>query len=127
MNSFSVSGRRPGSLLKLAVSLGVVLLALIMGYKASIYWPILLVVGIGAAIVLRRPILARSHEGERIMPATAMLLFVLAAIALPPLAAQARLGVLSLAGGNIAVPSQKLLDLGAAGLIKACGFPDGKI
>ena len=70
MNSFAVSGRRPGSLLKLAVSLGVVLLALVMGYTASIYWPLLLVAGMGAAIVLRQPILG-------------LLVLIVAALAVP--------------------------------------------
>lgn len=73
--------------------------------------------------VLRRPIVARSCEGARLMPATALLLIVLAVIALPPLVAQARLGVLSFVGESASAPSPKLVGLGASGLIEVCGAP----
>ncbi len=75
--------------------------------------------------VLRRPITARTYEGARLMPAAALLLILLAALALPPLATKARLAVLSFAGENVATLPQALLDLGARGLVQICGAPAG--
>ena len=71
--------------------------------------------------VLQRPVNARSQEGARLMPAVAMLLILLAALALPPLVAGTRLAVLSFAGQSTEVLPDRLLQLGALGLVDVCG------
>lgn len=71
--------------------------------------------------VLRRPAEARSFEGARLMPAAALLLCLFAALAMPPLAAEARLGTLSLAGERTDTPAPRLVQLGRMGLVEVCG------
>ena len=71
--------------------------------------------------VLWRPALARSDEGARLMPAVALLLVLIAAAALPPLAAASRLAVLNFAGHGVATLPDQLLQLGAMGLADVCG------
>lgn len=80
--------------------------------------------GLGLAAmpsVLRRPVMARSCEGARLMPAVALVLILVAAAALPPLAAGARLGVLNLAGHGVDALPDSLLQLGTRGLVGVCG------
>lgn len=71
--------------------------------------------------VLRRPAMARSDEGARLMPAVALLLVLAAAAALPPLAAATRLAVLNFAGHGVEALPDRLLQLGTMGLVDVCG------
>lgn len=71
--------------------------------------------------VLQRPIAARSDEGARLMPALAMLFILLAAVSLPPLAAGTRLAVQSFVGQSTDALPDRLLQLGALGLVDVCG------
>lgn len=71
--------------------------------------------------VLRRSATARSAEGARLMPAVALLLILVAALALPPLAAGTRHMILSFAGQSTEALPHRLLQLGALGLVDVCG------
>ncbi|MCC0008433.1 MAG: DUF4212 domain-containing protein [Hyphomicrobiaceae bacterium] len=71
--------------------------------------------------MLRRPSAVRSAESARLMPAAALLLILLAALALPPLVAKARIGVLGLAGERIDAPAPRLVEMGRLGLVDVCG------
>ncbi len=71
--------------------------------------------------VLKRPALARSREGARLMPAVALLLILIAAMALPPLAASMRLAVLTFADHSVDALPDRLLQLGSMGLVDICG------
>lgn len=71
--------------------------------------------------VLRRPVSASSDEGARLMPAVALLLILIAAVALPPLAAGTRLAVLNFAGHGLEALPDRILQLGSMGLVDVCG------
>lgn len=71
--------------------------------------------------LLKRPVLARSCEGARLMPAMALLAILVAAVALPPLAAGMRLAVLTFADQSINALPDRLVRLGGLGLADVCG------
>lgn len=72
--------------------------------------------------MLMRPAGARSRDGAGSMPAAALLAILFAVLALPPVAATARLAVLTqLAGSDAQSPPAVLLTLGGLGLARTCG------
>lgn len=72
--------------------------------------------------LLKRPAGAASGDGASTMPAAALLLILVAVLALPPVAATARLAVLTqLAGSDVHSPPATLLTLGGLGLARTCG------
>lgn len=82
-------------------------------------------VGLGLAVmphILQRPALARSRDGASSMLAIAMLLVLFALLALTPMAAAARHGLLTnLAGSGVGALPAWLYDLSARGFVKVCG------
>lgn len=93
--------------------------------SSSILLALSLALGLAAMPhITRRPALARSYEGARLMPATALLLVLVAVLALPPLAALARQAVLiSMAGSKAASLPATVFEIGRLGLIDICGAP----
>jgi cation/acetate symporter len=73
--------------------------------------------------VLRRPVTARSYEGARLMPAAALFLILAAVVALPPIAANARLAMLNIAGESVTTLPPRVFALGSRGLADVCGRP----
>lgn len=72
--------------------------------------------------VMGRPVTARSYEGARLMPATALVLMLLAVMSLPPLVALGREAVVAtVAGGSVDQVPAAVLALGARGLVNICG------
>ncbi|MCC0009596.1 MAG: DUF4212 domain-containing protein [Hyphomicrobiaceae bacterium] len=74
--------------------------------------------------VSRRPALARSGEGARLMPALAVLLVFVGVLFLPPMAALARHSVMAqLVGKEATALTSVVYEMGGRGLVQICGVP----
>ncbi|MCB1504156.1 MAG: DUF4212 domain-containing protein, partial [Hyphomicrobiaceae bacterium] len=74
--------------------------------------------------VLARPVAARSHEGARLMPAAALMMMLVATLALAPLAAMTRHGMLTLLTGQpVGSLPPVVTEMGSRGLLDVCGVP----